>query len=222
MSSACKRRCFWRRTFPLAGLACLVLSGCFSGEYGSRMEQTISKLTSQEEKAGAVFDTATDIVDGISLRLPVFVDDKASYLGAGSPNAQPPFFALPGFAHSYEIPVDGGPAYVYLAAVKSEGKPADTVAQEVQAAVEKTFSGAAWQDVSLENLSGNALSAKRLSVVGKQVFGAEKLDGQFDLYLVSSADYSVLIGWRASSIAAGALGFFEKATISVGTVGGTR
>ncbi len=210
------------------GLACLVVSGCFSGEYGRRMDQTVNKLKIQGEKAAAVFEAsspvndANDAATGISLRLPVFVDStaKAKTMQGDSENAQPPFCDLPGFAYAYEIPSDGGPAYIYFAAVKVDENPTETLMQEVKAAVGKTFTGAEWQDVSLETFSGGTTTVKRLNATGTQRFGTQKADGQFDLYLVSSANYSVLIGWRASLATAGTMGFFEKAAISMGTVQG--
>ncbi len=216
-----------RRAFGWLGvLVCLSVSGCFSSEYGRRMEQTIGKLATQGERVSAVFADPSGLFDaggaetGISLRMPVFVDAKAKSLTAGTANAQPPFFNLPGFAYSYEIPFDGEPAYLYVAAVKAEGKPLDELVQEVQTGIAKKFSGAAWQDVTLETLSGASITLKRLSVTGPQQFGSEKGDGQFDLYLVSSANYHVLIGWRASAAVASAQGFFEKVAIAMGTVQG--
>ncbi len=226
MIASCKGRTSRNRTHWLVVLACLLVSGCFTGEYGRRMDQTISKLAAQGERTAAVFAEPSGLFDaagidtGISLRMPVFVDAKAKSLIAGTANAQPPFFDLPGFAYSYEIPFDGQPAYVYVAAVKVDAKPADALAQEVQDGVGKTFSGAAWQDVTLETFSGANITVKRLSVTGPQQFGAEKTDGQFDLYLVSSASYNVLIGWRASSATAAAQGFFDKVAIAMGTLQG--
>lgn len=200
----------------------MVAGGCFTGEYGRRMDQTISTLAAQGAKAAAVWGDPTSVSDsGISLRLPVFVDDKSAYLEPTSPNAQPPFYNLPGFSNSYEIPFDGVPAYVYLAAVKADEKPTDALAQEVQAGVGRTFSSAVWQDVTLETFSGGSMAVKKLSAIGPQVFGGEKADGQFDLYMVSSGSHNVLIGWRAAAATAVAHEFFEKAAISMGTVAGT-
>jgi hypothetical protein len=211
----------------MLALLSLAMAGCFGGEYSDRMQKTIGTLEAHGEKAGAVFPTATEVLDasgsgtGISLRLPVFVDSSAKSLVAGAENAQPPFADLPGFAYSYEIPFDPDPAYVYFAAVKSDEKPADALAQEVQAAVAKAFSNAAWQDVTVEDFSTDATKTlKRLSVTGAQAFGGQRSDGQFDLYLISSGTHSVLIGWRASTAAASAQEFFDKVSIAMGTVTG--
>ena len=229
MNIVCIRRLSSPEVYLWVGfacLACLSMSGCFTGEYERRMQETIKELETGSKKAGAVFATASGIVDaagtstGISLRLPVFVDANAKSLVAGQPNAQPPFFDMPGFAYSYEIPFESESAYVHVAAVKAGEKPADQLAQEVQAAVSKTFSGAAWQDVTLETFSGGSMSVKRLRAVGPQTFGGSKADGQFDLYLLSSSSHHVLIGWRASAAADQAHGVFEKAAISMGTVEG--
>ncbi len=114
----------------------------------------------QGEKAEAVFAqssvvyTATGETTGISLRFPVFVDDKAKSLKSGDTNAQPPFADIPGYAYAYEVSFGDDPAYVYFAAVKVDEKAVDALEQEVQAAVGKVFSGAAWQDVTIEKFQG--------------------------------------------------------------------
>ncbi len=218
----------WRRLVCvlLVSTACVASGGCFGGEYKRRMEQTISSLKSQGERAGAVFAqasavyTATGETTGISLRLPVFVDDKAKSLKGADTNAQPPFADLPGYAYTYEIPFNEESAYVYFAALKVDEKPAETLEQEVQAAIGNAFSGAAWQDVTVERFKGGPLKIRRLSGVGNQKFGSQVSDGRFDLYLVSSSTHHVLIGWRASSVVGSSQGFFEKASISMGTVEG--
>ncbi|MFO7902828.1 MAG: hypothetical protein ACQESR_19820 [Planctomycetota bacterium] len=203
------------------------MSGCFSGEYTRRMKETMEHVEEKTRRAQAVFGQASEVVDasgtstGISLRMPVFVDDNAKSLVAGEPNAQPPFVDLPGFAYAYEIPLDETPAYVYLAAVEAaDVETADELARDVQTTVGQTFSDAAWEEAAVEGFSGGTKQFKRLRVVGPQEFGTTKTEGQFDLYLVSASNYHVLIGWRASLETDQAHGFFEKVAIAMGTVQG--
>lgn len=207
---------------------CLAVSGCFSGEYTRRMEETINDLQRDTEKARAVFGQPSKIVDaagtatGVSLRMPVFVDDTAKPLVADAPHAQPPFVELPGFAYAYEVPMDGPPAYVYFAAVKPDEKSAEELAQQVQGAIRNTFSGASWEQVNVETFAGDTQSLRRLRVKGPQQFGTTKTEGQFDLYLVSSSEYHVLIGWRASMEAARNQGIFDKVAIAMGSIQGAN
>lgn len=215
----------WGSTL-LLGVVAVVANGCFSGEYTRRMKDTMENLQRETHRAQAVFAQSSEIVDasgsatGITLRMPVFVDDTAKSLVAGDPNAQPPMLGLPGFAYSYEMPFEGEPGYVYLAAVEADEKSADELAQEVQTAVGRSFSGAAWEEATVEGFSGGTKQFKRLRMVGPQEFGTTKTEGQFDLYLVSSSNYHVFIGWRASLETDQAHGFFEKVTIAMGTVQG--
>ena len=228
LPSSSLRRGRWHRPICLllVSTVCVACGGCFGGEYHRRMEQTLKSLKKQGEKADAVFAqssvvyTATGETTSISLRFPVFVDDKAKSLKSGDTNAQPPFADIPGYAYAYEVSFGDDPAYVYFAAVKVDEKAVDALEQEVQAAVGKVFSGAAWQEVTIEKFKGGSLKVKRLSVAGNQKFGSQVTDGRFDLYLVSSATHHVLIGWRASSGGGGSQGFFEKAAISLGTLEG--
>jgi hypothetical protein len=207
---------------PFASLVILVVAGCFTGEYNRRMTATLQQLQVQSEKAGAVFPSPSAMLDasgaqtGIRLRLPIFVDATAKPMQAGDPNAQPPFCQLPGFAYSYEMPL-ATPAYFYVAAVSGASKSRDELMQEVEASIAKTFSGAAWQDVSVERFEGGTITLSRIRAVGPQKFGTGSADGQFDLYLASSQNHHVLIGWRASS---DTQGFFDKVAISMGTIQG--
>ncbi len=201
-------------------------SGCFSGDYNRRMEQTISSLKAQGERAASVFGQASPVYTaagqntGISLHFPVFIDDKAKSLTANDPQAQPPFADLPGIAYAFEVTLGDQPTYAYFAAVKADEKPTDVLEQQVLAAVGKTFSGAAWQDVTVERIQGGSITLRRLSVSGNQKFGSQVEDGRFDLYLVNSATYHVLIGWRAPVAVTDSADFFDKASISMGTVQG--
>jgi hypothetical protein len=217
------RRTWW----PLwLGLANVLLSGCFSGDYNSRMEETTKQLNELGAIATVIFADASPVQNaggtatGITLRLPQVINGAAKPLQGSDPDAQPPFLEIPGFSYGYEMQVGGQPAYAYFAAVPAAEKGADVLAQEIQAAVASKFSSAAWRDTSLKTPSGGTVTLKVLSMLGPQKFGQDVQDGRFDLYLVSSSTNHVLIGWRAPTTAGNAARFFENAAISLGSVKG--
>ena len=216
----------WHALPWFIGLACVGLSGCFSGDYTHRMEETTKKLTQLGDIASVIYGEASPVQDaagtatGIRLRLPLIIDGSAKSLLGSDPAAQPPFVQLPGLAYSYEMQVGGQPAYAYFAAVASGEKTAEVVAQEVQAAVNTTFSSAVWSDVGLKTPDGGSVKVKLLSLTGAQKFGQDVQDGRFDLYLVSSATRHVLIGWRAPTVSGNSANFFENAARAMGSVQG--
>jgi hypothetical protein len=217
----------WRRASRVwPGIASLLLSGCFSGDYNSRMQETTKQLNELGAIAKVVFADASPVQDakgsstGIRLRLPLVIDGSAKPLQGSDPGAQPPFLSLPGFSYGYEMQVGGQLAYAYFAAVPTEEKAADVLAQELQTAVAPTYSSAAWRDASLKTPNGGTVKVKVLSVTGPQKFGQDVQDGRFDLYLVSSRTHHVLIGWRAPTITGNSAGFFENAALSLGSVTG--
>ena len=142
----------WHELPWFLALMCVGLSGCFSGDYANRMEKTAGKLKQLGDIASVIYGQASPVNDaagsatGIQLRLPLVIDGNAKALLANDPAAQPPFMELPGLAYSYEMQVGGQPAFAYFAAVASGEKTAEVVEQEVQAAINKTFSSAVWTD----------------------------------------------------------------------------
>jgi hypothetical protein len=207
---------------PVA-LSILFLAGCFSGDYNRRMDDSIKQLGEMGAKANAIYPTSSPVQDagatatGISLRLPQLIGGSVVALRASEAGAQPPFMQLPGLSYTYPLQIQEQPAYAYFAAVAVAEKGADVLAQEVQTAVAAAFSGATWTDAVLSTPSGDSLTLKRISVTGNQAFGDKKEDGRFDLYLVTSATHSVLIGWRAPISAST---FFQHVDISMGSVEG--
>ena len=100
--SACSRR--WR---ALPWFGCLVsgaLSGCFSGDYSHRMEETTKKLSQLGDIASVIYGQPSPVQDaagtgtGIQLRLPLVIDGSAKPLLGSDPAAQPPFVQLPALA----------------------------------------------------------------------------------------------------------------------------
>ena len=215
----------WQGCVCLASLLC---SGCFSGDYNRRMEETTKQLNQLGAIAAVIYADASPVQDaagtatGITLRLPQVIGSSAKSLQGSDAAAQPPFLTIPGFSYAYELQVGEQPAYAYFAAVPTAEKPADTLAQEIQTAVAPSFSSAAWRDVSLKTPDGSAVtgSVRLLSMTGPQKFGQDVQDGRFDLYLVSSTTHHVLIGWRAPTITGNSANFFKNAEISLGSVKG--
>lgn len=215
-----------RLTAAAAGIGCLVLSGCFSGEYNARMKESISKLETAGGFSSVLYDAASPINDaagsatGVTLRLPQSIGSSAKTLQSGAEGAQPPFVNLPGFSYAYQIDVGGQPAYAYFAAVAAGEKTADVLAQEVLAEISKTFSSSVWQNAQVNRPDGGTMAVRRMRVSGPQKFGASEVDGQFDLYLTSSASHHVLLGWRAPTVAGNSQNFFENAAAAIGTIQG--
>jgi hypothetical protein len=205
---------------------CLGLSGCFSGDYARRMDETTKKLNQLGEIASVIYGEASPVNDaagaatGIRLRLPLIIDGNAKSLPGSDPAAQPPFAQLPGLSYSYEVQAGGQPAFAYFAAVAAGEKTAEAVAEEVQAAIKATFSSAVWNDATLKTPDGGSVTVKLLQVTGSQKFDQAVEDGRFDLYLVSSASHHVLIGWRAPVVSGTSAGFFENAARAMGSVQG--
>jgi hypothetical protein len=203
----------------------LVAGGCFSGEYSRRMDVTMKRLGELGELAAVIYAQQSPIQDlagnptGISLRLPLFIGDARSFR-ADDADAQPSFLSLPGLAYGYEMDFGGQKAYAYFASVPVEEQDAEGLAQELQAAVRKTSSSAAWSDVSLKTPDGGTVRLRMLSTLGTQRFGTESQEGRFDLYLVSSPTHHVLLGWRAPTAAAGPQRFFEQVAASMGSIQG--
>lgn len=201
----------------------LLLTGCFSGDYNRRMDESTKQLGELGAKANAIYPTASPVQDaggtatGISLKLPQLIGSSVTAIRASEAGAQPPFLQLPGLSYTYPLQVQEQPAYAYFAAVAVAEKGADVLEQEVQAAVAAAFSGAVWTEETLSTPTGGSITLKRISVTGNQAFGDKKEDGRFDLYLVPSATHTVLIGWRAPISAST---FFQHASISMGSVEG--
>ena len=187
------------------------------------MDESVKQLNDLGAKANAIYPTTSPVQDaggaatGISLRLPQLIGGSVVALRAAEAGAQPPFMQLPGLSYTYPLQVQEQPAYAYFAAVAVAEKSADVLAQEVQTAVAAAFSGATWTDETLSTPTGGSLTLKRISVTGNQAFGDKKEDGRFDLYLVTSATHTVLLGWRAPITAST---FFQHVAIAMGSVEG--
>jgi hypothetical protein len=146
----------------------VLLTGCGTGEYNRRLEQTVSNINNQ-----VLWDAATTLQDaagmatGVSLQLPLFVVNAPV-------RDQPQGLTLPGFAYSY--PVEGGS--IHVAAVSAE-----TGIEQVKSEAGQSIPGANWTDAPMGGLPGARVSGTV----------AEK---RLDLYVVTSGTHHVLIGWH--------------------------
>jgi hypothetical protein len=174
--------------------------------------------------------------------------DDAQYWRVGKPNRlgiasrreelEPPMMALPGFQFNFEkyVPNDKNrmmPVYLYVGIVEiQDGVPtAQEIMDEIMRHVEARFVRAAgedppaWVDASIPTPEDGTNAFKLLQLKGMQRFDLTPFEdnlldlaGRFDLYLHSTADYHVLIGWRAPDEVAPRLQFFEKARTAMGTL----
>jgi hypothetical protein len=223
--------------------SCLTLAiaaGCdLSGQYEKRFQESLQATAARASFDQQLFAAETEVTDaaqrgtGVKLRIPSFFNNDSKALAAGDARANPPFLNLPGWSRAWERQLDDGtgkhflPTYLYFAAVpkaaaKGEPKGADvavTLAQQLAA----TFPGAAWTDAQLLTPDGKTLTLKRIRVEGKQDFvdlqsnKTQNTDGRFDLYLVNSPDYHVLIGWRSPK-PQGTRYFFAGSEAAMGTL----
>ncbi|MHB0960920.1 MAG: hypothetical protein ACYC0X_33585 [Pirellulaceae bacterium] len=224
---ASRRRVYRVGFGPLCLASVLIpLSGCFSGDYNRRMEETTKQLNQLGEIASIIYADPSPVQDaggkptGITLRLPLVIDSAAKTLQGSDPASQPPFMELPGFSYGYEMQIGGQPAYAYFAAVPIAEKSADALTQEIRASVTSGFASSAWRDASLKSPDGGTVTVKLLSMTGPQKFGEDVQEGRFDLYLVSSSTHHVLIGWRAPMVSGNSANFFENAELALGSVSG--
>ena len=138
---------------------------------------------------------------------------------------------IPGFQYCYENYADLGgrnethPVYCYIASVPVEDLKQAALLGRIRSDVRKKFPGADWQNVELDTPDGGKVSLKKLSAKGSQAFemnseGGEvrNASGQFDIYVHSSPDVHVIIGFRASDQAASKLNVFETAEFALGTL----
>lgn len=191
------------------------LSGCGTGEYNKRMQETITGAAEQVERTADLHAGPTQVdALGFSINLPLFIDDKV--VAHTGDREQPPFMKLPSLNFTYEVPVNDQPAFIYVAGVPAD-QDEEQLMNSLKQELEKSFSGANWENVTLTTPGGDSLRMKRLSVFGMQRFDDVETEGQFDLYLFDSSSHHVLLGWRVSTASDGELGLVSKAEKSMGS-----
>jgi hypothetical protein len=200
----------------------VALSGCGTAEYRRLMADRGDKL-----RTGAAFRTlfGPSQIAGTPLKIRVPMVFGKSYIeNSAHPQdgpkinperVQPPFLPLPGFKLCYEgtgqDPQMGKvPFYCYLAAIESRPGEADKLAADLQAKLKEKFKETpdAWELCDAPAPDGKSLQWKKIRVVAEQPFlvrGAENkivsknLPGIFELWMYSTQDYTVLVGWRTPS-----------------------
>jgi hypothetical protein len=232
--------CPSRRVLPAWVLAWLPLAvaGCGQAEYDQRLSAKVSLLQQGTAFIEKLHDQATGVAPNVSLRLPRLFNENSQALNERSqdesrkpmPTAriQPPFAPLPGFRLCYERFYPSGetnlPVYCYLAAVEAEGQDPQALRGQLQQALRAQFRTAAWQEVSLKTPSGEPLACHKISASGKQSFfnqrglAEEGVDARYELYMHSTPQYHVLVGWRAPQSLISETDLFAVGELSVGTL----
>lgn len=159
---------------------------------------------------------------------------------------QPPFLKLPGHQRTYEgftqvrgtqsLDMVTKPYYLYVALNTSNAKDkkplsAQEMEKQIRDKLVKQFGKkdvTAWETVEPlpPTPDGGTMTWRRIKATGEQYWvtyedkvGRYKIyPGVYVLYLYSTPDYHVLLGWRCSSEVAEAIGLDRIAPICAGTV----
>jgi|GEM_PF-3808804 len=232
-----------RRVLTWMLFCALVGSGCGRGGYEERMKQRLAVLATGSSFYVLLHPDVTAIYDtGVALRLPKVFDSEArgwtegdvddSGLTVGAARLHPPAMKLPGFQFCYEKLLANAegrrrPIYAYFAVIDAEERKRTDLMAQLQEAAAAAFPGqeAAWQEVPIARPSGETETWSKISVDGPQQFdcSAEREEiveeaGRLDLYLLSTVEQHVLIGWRGPADIAERIGLFEAAQTAIGTL----
>lgn len=217
------------------------VSGCGTGEYDRRMRASIQEVGSKAKFQNLLYPNPISIVPGASFRLPALFDNTAKSWAEGNPTEtglavhpdrlQPPFIKLPGFRYCYEVfPKSGGQEdnvmYCYVAASNTTSQGQEDLIASIQSDLKKKFPDAPeeWETVDLDTPEGATIAVRRTTVSGMQRFDLTPMggpmkdfDGRMDLYLISTNDNHILIGWRGMSEFVAAAKLFESAEAAMGS-----
>jgi hypothetical protein len=204
----------------------LLMTGCGTGEYGARLQETLANGPRAAAGGGgagggdSLYPTPAKLDDqkrtppGVTIRLPLLFDASAN-----NEAGQSKVMTLPGFWYGMERvepDSEGKPLAVYVGfgwVPKADKTPA-ALEKELQAALAKTLPNAAWK-------AGPAKSMRVLTATGPQEFktadGAanETVPGEFRLYLIPAANDTAFVAWRGPSSDAA---FWQAVEASMGTV----
>ena len=214
VASPCRRRL--NRLCPVL-LVLLVVSGCGTGEYESRLTKravrsqnalNFNELYAPQQLPGT----------SVSVRVPVLFTDSPLVEGApdkdGNPvdlrRVKPGLFELPWLKFTYEGYVDdpqGGklPYYCYVAAVDKAAAGANPDAAWSGELSNKGGTLDPWTDFQGNTPDGGTVPWKKLRFTGPQEFytingnGQKQfvqLPGVLEVYLHEEAGFYVLIAWR--------------------------
>lgn len=205
-----------RLTNRLALLAWLVaMVGCGTGTYNQKMSESLTQLEASSALTRMLHSTPTSLPNtGLQIQLPTLVTENAKSLAVA--RAKVPFVDLPGLAFAYQDAVDGNQFMIHFAMPASGTTTQEDLETQLVQAIAQTFSGAAWQDRTVQHPSGTDVSVRYLTCSGKQKIDAVEVDGRMDLYLYPTQSCYLLVAFRAPSGVGG--GFFDAAKASVGSV----
>jgi len=230
--------------FATLALLTVVMSviGCGVSAYESRMQDRLAELQRLSKFIDLLNDGPIAVAEtGVSLKLPRIFDENSNALVVGAKNeseltidpkrVQPPFVDLPGFQFSYErfAQDDTGvwmPVFCYLAVEDTANITAGELKSSIRKGIKDELkTDADWEEIQIDSPSGQTADWSRVSVTAPQKFdctvhGGEYKDfpGRFDLYLHTTDDRHVLIGFRAPDAVAGTWPLFQAAEAAIGTV----
>jgi len=220
----------------------LSVIGCGKAEYEAKMRTRVDTLAFASKFLEGLYQEPQSVIrDVVDLRLPKAFPEDTPTLTRGKKNRrgeaikpgriEPPFARIPGFKYSYERFINLGdrndfhPIYCYFGSVPVGEKKRSTILAEIKSQTGKKFKGATWTDESLDTPDGQKVPVKKLSVKGAQSFDTDpdggdpkKLPGQFDVYVYSSPQNHIIIGFRTTEKADEITSLFTNGGLSVGTI----
>ena len=225
------------------GLVAMVLLattlGCGQGEYEAAMNDSIKGIAFDSNFIqGLSADPAEIIKDVAELRLPAFIDNFATSLTMTSKDnagdlidprrVQPPGIKIPGFRFSYEkFEQLGGrntdqPLYVYFGS-RPGNEPIKSVTGPILQGARKIRKNINWTTEELDTPDRGRLKFQKLSVKGIQDFEfdprggqIEKKAGQLDIYVHSTPEHHIIVGFRTTDAIAEMTKMFDLAPFSLG------
>ena len=234
-------RAQWKRNSAILLVVCC--AGCGTRQYDERMRERLSELRSVSHIYRLLFESDTMIPGtNVSFRLPKLFDESSKSWATGSKNEagfdidvqriQPPFAELPGFRFCYErfyTDSEGKPKviYCYVAVID----PAESSPEEIMGTIQQDLTAKfpdapeVWEDVEIATPDESTRSCKRTSVQGPQRFDLtpvggpfDEFDGRLDLYLVSTDQQHILVGWRGTVEDVERTPLFQAGEASAGSI----
>lgn len=220
-----------------------VLAGCGKAAYEKQMFAVKDNLTLASRFIENLHKTENDVIDGVAvMKLPLYIDGDALTFQTGAKTRvgnpisrdriQPPSVNIPRFAYSYEMFVDMGgidnkhPLYWYFGSAPADAK-LKGIEQALRSETAKMVakSKPSFVDVSIPTPTGGTIAYRKMSVKGKQDFNTdpdvpdtEQREGQFDVYIHTTADAHVIIAIRGSNEVIEKLDAINIGTFALGTL----
>lgn len=205
----------------LVSICCFVtmVFGCGKGDYEAAMQSRVTDLAFESKFIEGLQPDATEVIKDVAeLRLPSYIDDRATTLTKTSKTRrqvaisrnriQPPGIDIPGFRYSYERFVDMGgrnntqPLYAYFASVPAT-QSLKSVQNKILSGARAISRNAGWTAENLDTPERQKIAFQKLSVKGVQDFDmdpgggdTQKKEGQLDFYIHSTKEHHVIVGFR--------------------------